>query len=111
MHINNIPVELFVKILKYVPLKDAIKVMLVNKEWYREYRSIIFKQFDSKFEELLYSYWSDWNIPLQLVVYFNWHAFLIDKLESFCKNFDKHYLDRRLQYVYDSLRIDMVDIL
>ena len=110
MHINNIPVELFVKILEYVPLKDAIKVMLVNREWYQEYRSIIFKQFDNKFEELLYSYWSDWNIPLQLVVYFNWHAFLIDKLESFCKNFDRHCLDRRLQYVYDSLRIDMVDI-
>src|SRR5436189_3216805 len=57
---------------------------------------------------LLYSHWSDWSIPLKLVVYFNWHAFLIDKLESFCKNFDRHYLDRRLQYVYDSLRIDMV---
>ena len=96
MHINNIPVELFVKILKYVPIKDAIKVMLVNREWYREYRSIIFKQFDNKFEKLLYSYWSDWNIPLQLVVYFNWHEFLIDKLNSFCKNFDRHYSDRRL---------------
>lgn len=37
MHINNIPVELFMKILKYIPLKDAIKVMLVNKEWHQEY--------------------------------------------------------------------------
>ena len=68
MHINNIPVELFVKILKYVPLKDAIKVMLVNKEWHREYQSIIFKQFDNKFEELLYSHWSDWSISLKLVL-------------------------------------------
>ena len=59
MHINNIPVELFVKILKYVPLKDVIKVMLVNREWYRESRSIIFKQFDNKFEELIYSHWND----------------------------------------------------
>src|ERR1044072_6627580 len=45
-----------------------------------------------------------------MVVYFNWHDFLLDKLSSFCKNFDRHCLECRLRYVYDSLRIDMVGI-
>ena len=82
----------------------------VSKQWYQEYRGVIYRQRDAKLEELLYSHWSDWNILFKLVLYFNWHEFLLDKLNSFCKNFDKHCLERRLQYVYDSLRIDMVDI-
>jgi len=45
-----------------------------------------------------------------LIVYFNWHNFLLDKLNSFCKNFDRYYLERKLRYVYDSLRINMVNI-
>src|SRR2546421_4644646 len=110
MHINNLPVELFSEILEYIPLKDASAIMQVNRQWYQEYREIIYIQFDAKLEELLYSHWSDWNIPLRLVVYFNWHNFLLDKLNSFCKNFDIHSLKRRLHYIYDSLRIDMVDI-
>ena len=110
MHINNLPVELFSKILEYIPLKDASAILKVNKQWYREYRGVIYREYNIKFEELLYSHWSDWNIPLKLVVYFKWHDFLLDKLNSFCKNFDRHCLERRLQYVYDSLRIDMVDI-
>ena len=110
MHINNLPAELFSEILKYIPLKDASAIMQVNRQWYQEYREIIYKQFDAKLEELLYSHWSDWNIPLRLVIYFNWHDFLLDKLNSFCKNFDIHFLKRRLHYIYDSLRIDMVDI-
>ena len=110
MHINNLPAELFSEILEYIPLKDASAIMQVNKQWYREYRGTIYRQREAKFEELLYSHWSDWNIPLRLVVYFNWHDFLLDKLSSFCKNFDRHCLERRLQYVKDSLRIDMVDI-
>ena len=110
MHINNLPAELFSEILEYVPLKDASAIMKVSKQWYWEYRGVIYRQRDAKLEELLYSHWCDWNIPLKLVVYFNWHEFLLDKLNSFCKNFDRHCLERRLQYVYDSLRIDMVDI-
>ena len=110
MHINNLPAELFSEILKYVPFKDASAILKVNKQWYREYRGVIYREYNIKFEELLYSHWSDWNIPLRLVVYFNWHDFLLDKLNSFCKKFDRHCLERRLRYVYDSLRIDMVDI-
>ena len=110
MHINNLPAELFSEILEYIPLKDASAIMQVNRQWYREYRGTIYRQREAKFEELLYSHWSDWNIPLRLVVYFNWHDFLLDKLSSFCKNFDRHCLERRLRYVYDSLRIDMVGI-
>ena len=110
MHINNLPVELFSEILEYIPLKDARAIMQVNRQWYQEYRGVIYRQCEAKLEELLYSHWSDWNIPLRLVVYFNWHDFLLDKLNSFCKNFDKHSIKRRLHYIYDSLRIDMVDI-
>ena len=32
MHINNLPAELFSEILKYIPLKDASAIMLVNKK-------------------------------------------------------------------------------
>ena len=110
MHINNLPVELFSEILEYIPLKDASAIMQVNRQWYREYRGVIYRQCEAKLEELLYSHWSDWNIPLRLVVYFNWHDFLLDKLSSFCKNFDRHSIICRLHYIYDSLRIDMVDI-
>ena len=110
MHINNLPFELFSEILEYIPLKDASAIMQVNRQWYREYRGTIYRQLEAKFEELLYSQWSDWNIPIRLVVYFNWHDFILDKLSSFCNNFDRYHLERRLLYVYDSLRIDMVDI-
>src|SRR5947207_15277682 len=110
MHINNLPAELFSEILEYIPLKDASAIMQVNRQWYQEYRGVIYRQRKAKFEELLYSHWSDWNIPLRLVVYFDWHNFILDKLNSFCTNFDLHSLKRRLHYIYDSLRIDMVDI-
>ena len=111
MHINNLPAELFSEILEYIPLKDASAIMQVNRQWYREYRRTIYRQLEAKFEELLYSHWSDWgNVPLRLVVYFNWHDFLLDKLSSFCKNFDRHCLERKLRYVYDSLRINMIGI-
>src|SRR6185437_1602700 len=110
MHINNLPAELFSEILKYIPLKDASAIMQVNRQWYQEYRGVIYRQCEAKLEELLYSHCSDWNIPLKFVVYFNWHDFLLDKLNSFCKNFNRHSLKRRLHYIYDSLRIDMVDI-
>ena len=75
MHINNLPAELFSEILKYIPLKYASAIMLVNEKWYWEYRGVIYRQRKAKLKELLYSHWSDWNIPLRLVVYFNWHDF------------------------------------
>ena len=110
MHINNLPTELFVKILEYVPFKDAINIMLVDKEWHREYRGIIYRQFDAKLEELLYSHWSDWIISLKLVVYFNWHEFLLDKLNSFCDAFNILYLRCKLEDIYDSVRLEMKNI-
>ena len=59
MHINNLPAELFSEILEYISLKDASTIMLVNEQWYREYREIIYRQREAKLEELLYSHWSD----------------------------------------------------
>ena len=71
MHINNLSAKLFSEILEYIPLKDASAIMQVNRQWYQEYKGIIYRQFDAKLEELLYSHWSDWNIPLRLLIYFN----------------------------------------
>jgi len=48
MHINNLPAELFSEILEYIPLKDASAIMQVNRQWYQEYRGIIYRQFDNK---------------------------------------------------------------
>ena len=59
MHISDIPIELVKEVLEYIPLRNASKIMLVNKEWYREYRAIIYNQRDAKFKELLYSQWWD----------------------------------------------------
>ena len=59
MHINNLPAELFSEILEYILLKDASAIMQVNRQWYQEYRGIIYIQFDAKLEELLYSHWSE----------------------------------------------------
>ena len=91
-------------------MKDASAIMQVNRQWYQEYREVIYRQCDAKLDELLYSHWSDWNISLRLIMYFDWHDFLLDKLNSFCKNFHRYCLECRLRYVYDFLRIDMVDI-
>ena len=110
MHINNLPAELFLEIFEYVPLKDASAIMKVSKQWYQEYRGVIFRQRDAKLEELLYSHWSDWIIPLRLVVYFNWHEFLLDKLDSFCGAFNIFYLRCRLEDIYDSLILEMKNI-
>ena len=110
MHINNLPAELFSEIFEYVPLKDASAIMKVSKQWYWEYRGVIYIQRDAKLEELLYSHWSDWNIPLKLVVYFNWHEFLLDKLNSFCDAFDIPYSRCRLEDIYDSLILEMKNI-
>ena len=43
MHINNLPAELFSEILEYISLKDASAIMLVNEQWYREYRGVIYR--------------------------------------------------------------------
>src|SRR6266511_4350171 len=91
MHINNLPVELFSEILEYIPLKDASAIMQVNRQWYQEYRGVIHRQCEAKLEELFYSHWSDWNIPLRLVVYFNWHDFFIDKEREVIDNLLTHY--------------------
>ena len=56
MSINTIPTELFTKVLNYIPLKDAISIMLVNREWNQEYQAVIYSQYDVKFKELLYSH-------------------------------------------------------
>jgi len=110
MHINNLPAELFSEILECIPLKDASAIMKVSKQWYREYRGVIYRQRDAKLEELLYSHWSDWNIPLKLVVYFNWHEFLLDKLNSFCDAFNILCLRAQLEDIYELARVEMENI-
>jgi hypothetical protein len=111
MHINNIPTELFVKILEYVPFRDANIMMQVNKKWYKEYRAIIQRQEDAKFKELLYSHWSEWDIPIRLIRYYNWHIFLLDKLNSFCNNFGTECcVEHKLCNIYESLRLEMKTI-
>ena len=59
MSINTIPAELFEKILNYVPLRDAISIMLVDKKWYQVYQSLICRQRQGIFDELLHSHFSD----------------------------------------------------
>ncbi len=44
MDINRIPIELFVNILEYIPIRMAMNVMLVNRKWYREYQGILVRQ-------------------------------------------------------------------
>ena len=102
MHISNIPIKLFKKILEYIPLRNASEIMLVNKEWYREYRAIIYNQRDAKFEELLYSQQSDWkNISAP------WDEFILRKLYSYCDNFDIFYLRPKLLEIYESLDLKL----
>jgi hypothetical protein len=111
MHINNLPTEVFVQILEHIPLKDASAVMRVNKEWYQEYRAIIQKQEYAKFEEILYSSWTEWNIPIRLLPYHNWHKFLLDKLISFHENFGTQFsLMEYLVSYYKSLKLEMMKI-
>lgn len=72
---------------------------------------IIQRQDLIKFEKLLYSHWSDWNIPIRLIPYFNWNKFLIYKLDSFCQNFKYPlFLMKCLQIIYESLKLEMVKI-
>src|SRR6185437_14836474 len=110
MHINNLPAELFSEILEYVPFKNAINIMLVSEQWYREYRGVIYRQRDAKLGELVYSHWSDWNIPLRLIMYFNWHDFLLDKLNSFCDAFNILCLRAQLEDIYELARVEMENI-
>src|SRR3984957_18051662 len=88
MSINTIPSELFEKILNYVPLRDAISIMLVDKEWCQVYQSLICRQRQGIFEELLHTHFSDWNISVRMIIDLQWHDFLLDKLDSFCERFN-----------------------
>ena len=110
MHINNIPTELFVKILEYIPFRDSSTIIRVNKEWYKEYRASIQRQYLAKFKELLYSHWSEWDIPIRLIRYCNWHEFLLDKLHSFNENFGECCVNCVLLDIYESLRLEMKTI-
>jgi hypothetical protein len=105
MSINTIPTELFTKVLNYIPLKDAISIMLVNREWNQEYRAVIYSQYDVKFKELLHSHWSDWNISVRMVRHLYWHRFLADKLYSFSKSFGMNILEE-LKRINNSLEIE-----
>ena len=105
MSINNIPTELFTKVLNYIPLKDAISIMLVNREWNQEYRAVIYSQYDVKFKELLHSHWSDWNISVRMVHHLYWHRFLANKLYSFSKSFDINILEEP-KCINNSLEIE-----
>ena len=55
MHINNLPVEILEQVFESILLKNASNIMRVNKQWYQEYRAIIYRQKDAMFEEILYS--------------------------------------------------------
>jgi hypothetical protein len=74
MHINSLPVELFVQILNHVSSGDDINVMLVNRMWYREYQALIRRQAQARFEEILFS-------SIQ-------QKFIVNKLSSFCGVFN-----------------------
>jgi hypothetical protein len=69
MSINTILPELFEKILNYVPLRNGRSIMLVNKEWYQVYQSLICRQRQGIFEELLHSHFSDWNISVRMIIH------------------------------------------
>ena len=109
MHISNIPIELFKEILEYIPLRNASEIMLVNKEWYREYRAIIYNQRDAKFKELLYSQWWDWKIPCRLIDCFDYEKFLIVKLHRFCNSFDM-IIEFKIREIREFLESEMKTI-
>jgi len=106
MHINNLPVEILEQVFESIPLKDASNIICVNKQWYQEYRAVIYRQKDAMFEEILYSSWDEWNVSPNLIPNYNYYDFLISKLHSFCDNFDIFYLEPKLQDIYESLEIE-----
>src|SRR4051812_26471228 len=110
MHINNLLVEIFEQIFEFIPLKDASNVMRVNKQWYQEYREIIYRQKDAKFKEILYTSRNDWDVSSGLIPAYIFCNFLISKLRSFCDNFDIFYLGPKLQDIYDSLMLESKEI-
>ena len=110
MAINTIPTELFEKILNYVPLRDAISIMLVDKEWCQVYQSLICRQRQGIFEELLHTHFSDWNISVRMLIHLQWHDFLLDKLDSFCKRFNLSSVLSELKIINSRLRTEMVKI-
>jgi hypothetical protein len=106
MHINNLPVEILEQVFESIPLKDASNIMHVNKQWYQEYRAVIYRQRDVMFEKILYSSWDEWNISPDLIPSYNYYDFLISKLRNFCDNFDIFYLGPKLQDIYESLEME-----
>jgi hypothetical protein len=102
-HINNLLIEILEQIFRSIPLKDASNIMRVNKQWYQEYRAVIYRQKDAKFEEILYSSWDDWNVKD-----FDWkldlYSLALAKLRNFCDNFDIFYLGPKLWNIYESLK-------
>jgi len=111
MHINNLPVEILEQVFESIPLKDASNIIRVNKQWYQEYRAVIYRQKDAMFEEILYSFWDEWNISPNLIPNYNYYDFLISKLCSFCNNFDIFYLGLKLQNIHESLEIESKKII
>ena len=110
MSINTIPAELFEKILNYVPLRDAISIMLVDKEWYQVYQSTITRQRQGIFEELLHTHFSDWNISIRMIRHFWFQEFLLDKLDSFCKRFNMPLVKTELNIIYSRLEKEAKEI-
>ena len=45
MSFNTIPIEIFIKILSYIPIEECYPILLVNKEWNREMRHILYSQY------------------------------------------------------------------
>jgi hypothetical protein len=110
MHINNIPAELFAQILDYIPLKNALDIMLVNKTWHTHYHALLRRQSKKRFEEILFSE-PDSNQQFlflyQTETY--WNRIIADKLFSFCHVFDNIYIYMRFKDIRATLEKEIKD--
>ena len=111
MHINSLPAELFVQILNHISFGDDMNVMLVNRTWYREYRALVARQAQARFEEILFSNmwnWKECGVPIiRHRNIFYWRNFLVNKLFSFCRIFDDKRIYARLLKTQNALKKEM----
>jgi hypothetical protein len=105
MHINSLPVELFVQILDCVPLRDAMDIMLVNKAWYKEYKALLRRQSKARFKEILFSEFGQTLIFYQRLS--DWDRCIANKLLNFCKVFDNIYIYMRFKEIRATLEKEM----
>ena len=112
MHINSLPVELFVQILNHVSFADDMSIMLVSKTWYGEYQALIKRQAQARFEEILFSERWDWKrygVPGHCRNIFYYHSFIANKLFSFCRVFNDTMIYARLLKTQNALRKELIE--